>query len=172
MVHLKTTVFLLTTVAAFGCVKARNIQQPVPEAIEVTLPDSVRYVIDAAESAITDEGIGIELSDRKRGLVESAFIDIGQVRAMADRSTYHPDERNVRFRFWTRPTFGGTRLFAEVVFNQFLGTDGGRAMEKMVPSDHAGREVVTRMLAKIQLRLREQRDKRKIEGQGTSPPAS
>lgn len=172
MIHLKTTVALLVSIIAMGCVKARNIQQPVPGAIEVTLPDSVPHVIDAAETVITDEGIGIQLSDRKRGVVESSFIDIGQVRATTDRSSYLPDERNVRFRFWTRPTFGGTRLSAEVVFYQFLGIDSGRAMEKMVPADHAGREVVTRMVAKIEARLRAQRDKRKEEGQRTPPPAS
>ncbi|MBC7789764.1 MAG: hypothetical protein H7Z74_07445 [Anaerolineae bacterium] len=154
-----------------ACVSARNIQQPVAGAIEVTLPDSARYVIDAAENAISDEGVGIELSDRKRGFVESDVIDIGAVKARTDRSSYLPSERNVRFRFWTFPTFGGTRLSAEVVY-QFMGSEGGRAMERMVPTDHAGREVLTRMVARIDAHLRERRDKQKPEGQAVLPPAA
>ena len=169
--HFAVAILILAAPILPGCVSARNIQEPISGAIEVTLPDSTRHVIKAAESAIADEGVGIELSDRKRGFVESEIIDIGAVRAMADRSSYHPAERSVRFRFWTRPTFGGTRLSAEVVY-RFMGANGGRAMERMVPSDHAGREVLARMITRIEIRLREGRESRKQEAQKAPPPAS
>lgn len=160
---------MFASLALTGCVRPRNIHEPVPGAFEVVIPDSSRYLVEAAEYAITAEGIRIDMSDRKRALVESDFIDIGAVRATTDRSAYVGPERLVKFRFRARPTLGGSRLIGEAIYH-LAGPSSGRAMERMVPEEHAGREVLIRMMARIEKRAREERVAR--EEKQRQPPAS
>jgi len=153
----------LATVGA--CVQPRNINEPIPGALEYTLPDSAGEVLRAVEASIVDEAIDIGLVDREKGLVESRYVDIGSVRATTSREGYSDDERNVRFRFFARPMLGGTTLYGEVVYRPVLGgmstgNPAGRGQERMVRADHAGREVLARIVARAEERLRVAREQR------------
>ncbi len=145
-------------VQAGSCVPPRRIEDPVPGAVQFSLPDSARYVLDAAAYAITDEGLSITQKDRTRMLVESGFVDIGTLRTRNDRSAYVGPERVVKFRFRTRTTFGATNLIGEAVYR--VDENAGRAGERMVPEGHAALEVLTRMFGRINARLSDERVKR------------
>ena len=156
----------LAALAALGaCVKPRNINEPIAGALEYSLPDSAGDVLRAVEASITDEGLDIGLVDREKGLVESRYTDIGSVRASTSREGYSDDERNVRFRFFARPMLGGTTLYGEAVYRPVLGgmsagNPAGRGQERMVRADHAGREVLARLVARAEERLRLAREQR------------
>jgi hypothetical protein len=121
-------------------------------AVERIFPDSARPVLDAAVRAVTDEGIGLEMVDERRGFVESAFVDVGSLRPTLDVIGLSAEERRIKFQFRALPTFGGTRLIAEAIYRPLPGSD--RAMERMVPEDHPGRRVLADMLGRIEERLK------------------
>jgi hypothetical protein len=162
--------FALVVVAALAaCVQPRNINEPIPGAMEYSLPDSAGEVLRAVEASIIDEALDIGLVDREKGLVESRYTDIGSVRATTSREGYSDDERNVRFRFFARPMLGGTTLYGEVVYRPVLGgmstgNAAGRGQERMVRADHAGREVLARIVARAEERLRVAREQRGSAG--------
>ena len=128
-----------------------------PGALEETFPDSAKYVLEAAAYAITDEGMSLVQYDKRRHYVETDFIDIGALRASTDRDAYIGSDRLVKFQFRTVPTFGATRLIGEVIYRP---AGGGRAMEQMVPPQHAGREVLLRLYRRVEQRLEAEREKR------------
>ena len=163
----RTLAFALVALATLGaCVKPRNINEPIAGALEYTLPDSAGDVLRAVEASIVDEALDIGLVDREKGLVESRYTDIGSVRASTSREGYSDDERNVRFRFFARPMLGGTTLYGEVVYRPVIGgmasgnQQAGRGQERMVRADHAGREVLARIVARAEERLRLAREQR------------
>jgi hypothetical protein len=146
----------LTTLGVGGaCYKVRNVDEPVPGAVSVTFPDSAKYVIDASVRAIEDEGIGIKIYDRKRNFVESQDVDINMLKSTKDRTAYFPEERVIKFQFRTVPVMGATQLVGEAIWNP--RGQQGRAFEKMVPENHAAREVLARMFARVQRRLEDDR---------------
>ena len=143
---------------AAACARPRDVLEPVEGALTFTFPDSARVVLDAAAYAVTDEGIDIGLLDRKRSVVESEWIDIGAVRASVSRESYMDSDRNVLFRLRTRRVLGGTSLIGEVVYRP---AGAGRAMEQMVPREHAGREVLVRMFTRVDERLKRDRERQR-----------
>ena len=149
---------LAAALAVAACVKPRDISQPVPGAVSHAFPDSARFVLEAVKQAMIDETIDIGLEDPQRGLVESRYEDVGSLRATTSREDYTENERMVRFRFFVQRMLGGTNLVGEVVYRP-TGT-GGRAMERMVPSDHAAREVLTRVYQRVDERLQNERRQR------------
>jgi hypothetical protein len=151
---------------AAGCARPRDILEPVEGALTYTFPDSARHVLDAASYAIVDEGVDIGLLDKKRSVVESEWVDIGALRASVSREGYVGPERVVLFRLRTRRVFGGTSLIGEAVYRP---AGGGRALEQMVPRDHAGREVLVRMFRRVEERLVESREKRAREARERPP---
>jgi hypothetical protein len=151
---------------AAGCSRPRDIMEPVEGALNYTFPDSSRYVFDAASYAIVDEGVDIGLIDKKRSVVESQWVDIGALRASVSREGYIGADRVVLFRLRTRRVLGGTTLIGEVVYRP---AGGGRALEQMVPRDHAGREVLVRMFKSVEDRLIEGREKREREARERPP---
>ena len=149
---------IAAALAAVACVKPRDISQPVPGAVSHAFPDSARYVLEAVKRAMIDETIDIGLEDPQRGLVESRYEDVGSLRASTSREDYTQNERMVRFRFFVRTMLGGTNLVGEAVYRP-TGT-GGRSMERMVPNDHAAREVLTRVYQRVAERLENERRQR------------
>jgi len=158
----------LALAVAAGCARPRDILEPVEGALTYTFADSARFVLDAAAYAITDEGVDIGLLDRKRSVVESEWVDIGSVRATVSREGYMGADRVVLFRMRTRRVLGGTSLIGEAVYRP---AGGGRALEQMVPRDHAAREVLVRMFGRVEDRLRRDREKREREAR-EQPTAS
>jgi intein/homing endonuclease len=152
-----------------ACAYPRNIFEPVPGSFEITVPDSVREATDAAAAALSDEGLRVLQHDRRRGFVESDYVDIGAVKSTIDRSTYVGNERLVKFQFFARRTFGGTRVSGAAIYRPASG--GGRAEERMVPAEHAGREVLTRLLARVDSHLAEERRKREERARRAKPLA-
>ena len=151
-----------------GCARPRDILEPVEGALTYNFPDSSRFVLDAASYAIIDEGVNIGLLDKKRSVVESEWVDIGALRASVSREGYIGPDRVVLFRLRTRRVFGGTSLIGEAVYRP---AGVGRAMEQMVPRDHAGREVLVRMFRRIEERLVEGRERRAREARERPPVA-
>lgn len=160
----RTLLLLLCAGLLAACARPRDILEPVEGALSFTFPDSARQVLDAAAYAITDEGVDIGLLDRKRSVIESQWVDIGALRASVSREGYVGNDRNVLFRFRTRRVLGGTSLVGEVVYRP---TGAGKAQERMVPTDHAGREVLARMFGRVDERLRRDREKR-AQSEGTA----
>jgi hypothetical protein len=158
----RALLLLLCTGLLAACARPRDILEPVEGALSYTFPDSSRQVLDAAAYAITDEGVDIGQLDRKRSVIESQWVDIGSVRASVSREGYIGSDRNVLFRFRTRRVLGGTSLIGEVVYRP---SGAGRASERMVPTDHAGREVLARMFVRVDERLRREREKRAQSGE-------
>ena len=144
--------------AALGCVKPRDITQPVPGAVSHAFPDSAQYVTAALKQAMIDETIDIGLEDAQRGIVESRYEDVGSLRASTSREDYSENERMVRFRFFVQRMLGGTNVVGEAVYRP-TGT-GGRSMERMVPPEHAAREVLTRIYERVEERLQNERRQR------------
>jgi hypothetical protein len=141
---------LMTTAAlggVGGCVAPHSINQPIPGALDTMIADSTGVVLDAAIKAIRDRGISIRLEDRKSGVVESEFIDIGLLRNDVDPSVLNSMERMIKFRFRAVPSFGATRLFSEAVYR--LGNTGGRLNERMIPAEHPARQVLNEMVEDI-----------------------
>ena len=142
---------------AAACARPRDIRQPVSGALAFTFPDSALRVIDAAIGAVTDEGVPLRFTDRKQMYVESDYVDIGSLRASTSREAYSSNERLVKFQFRAEPTFGATRLTGEVIYLPLGGQS--RAMERMVPEQHAGREVLQRMFVRVNQRLQRERER-------------
>lgn len=153
----------------WGCARPRDLRQPVPGALEVTVPDSARDVLEAATLAITDEAMRVVLHDERRTYVESDFIDISLLKVREDWLGYSKDDRLVKFQFRALPTFGGTRVVAEAVYRP-TGVEGGRMMDRMVPPSHPGQEVLRRMLDRVDEHLRETRAERERARRAKTPP--
>ena len=149
---------LLSALAIAACARPRNILEPVPGAYAATYPDSAKYVLEAVAYAISDFAVPIVQYDRKRQYIESGYIDVGNFPASVSRDAYMGNERLVKFQFRTLPTFGATRLIGEVMYRPLGG--GSRAMEKMVPPDHVGREMLARLYKRIDERLENDRKER------------
>jgi hypothetical protein len=151
---------LALALAAAACAGGapRGLHEPVPESVELTIADSVRYLVDAAATAIGDEGVSVRAADKSDGFVESEWIDIGALKTFEDRSTYTPPMRTVKFVFHLRPTFGGTVVSGAAVYRPT--PYGGRNSERMVPADHAGREVLARIMRNLREHADEARRKR------------
>ena len=165
----RAALVLALCLAVAACTRPRNILEPVEGALTYTFADSAPHVLDAASYAIIDEGVDIGLLDRKRSVVESEWVDIGSVRASVSREGYMGADRVVLFRLRTRRVLGGTSLIGDAVYRP---AGGGRALEQMVPRDHAGREVLARMFTRVEERLRRDREKREREARepaATSP---
>lgn len=132
---------------AVSCVR-RDIFAPLPEAIQVTIPDtSIATVMAASAEALTDRGLTVQLTDEEHGTVESRYVDIAAVRTDVDAGTAIGIERTIRFRFRAIPSFGAISLYGEVVYQ--LGDFGGRATERMVPENHPARPVLIEMMRSI-----------------------
>jgi len=151
-----------------ACVKPRDITQPVAGAVERSYPDSAQFVLAAVTRALVDETIDIGLEDRTKGLVESRYEDVGSLRSSISREGYTDAERMVRFRFFTQGMLGGTRLVGEAVYRPTM--TGGRAMERMVPPDHAAREVLARLYQRVDDQLQQDRAKRQAAQEGATRP--
>lgn len=153
----------LALVAA-ACARPRDIMQPVPGALVRTYPDSTRDVFDAASWALNDEAFPIVQQDRKRGYIESGWIDAHMLRVPLGAATIQMgSDRVVRFQFRTERTFGATRLIGEAV-TRSIGDYGGRADDDMVPANHPARAVLERMYARVEERLTKARERREREG--------
>ena len=146
----------LVALLAAACATPRNIRQPVDGAVVVTFPDSARPIFDATIAALRDEPIRIVLSDLASGVIETEYIDITSVRTSVDMSEEPMADRMVKFRFRTRTTLGATHLVAEAIRRPF---SGGAAMERMLPPDHPARQVLNRVIANVDERLVEQRQR-------------
>lgn len=156
--HMKrrSVLLILAALAALAaCTRPRRIFDPVPGAVQVVLADSASEIQTAVERAITDEGLPVDQSDRARGIVQSAPVDVDLLKTLGSTATMTDADRIVTFRFYIRSDLGATRLFAEAVY-QPTGTEV-RSMERMVPEDHPARAVLARMLDKVQRHLREER---------------
>lgn len=149
---------LFTTLATLACVRPRNILEPVPGAFEATYPDSAHYVLEAAAYAVTDFAVPIFQYDKNRHYLETRFIDVASFPATVSREGYMGNERLVKFQFRTLPTFGATRLIGEVIYRPPGGDT--RAMERMVPPEHVGREMLQRLYNRIEERLVRERAER------------
>ena len=147
---------LVPLVAA--CARPRNILEPVPGAIEMTYPDSAKYVLEAVAWALTDYSVPIVQYDKERQYIESRYIDVANFPASITREGYMGNERLVKFQFRTLRTFGATRLIGEVIYHPPGGE--ARAMERMVPPEHVGREMLARLYHRVGERLTEDRAKR------------
>jgi hypothetical protein len=152
-------ILLLAILASTAfCVKPRNILEPVPGAFEATYPDSAQYVLDAVAYAVTDFAVPIVQYDKRRRYLETRYIDVANFPATVSREGYIGNERLVKFQFRAVPTFGATRLIGEVIYRPPGGSS--RAMERMVPPDHVGREMLTRLYQRIEERLVRERAER------------
>jgi hypothetical protein len=159
---------LLAIASAAGCARPRDIMQPVPGALVRTYADSAADVFEAASWAIIDEGIGITQQDKKRGYVESDWVDARSLRVPIGADVPQTgSDRVVRFQLRIERTFGATRLVGEAV-TRLTGQFGGRADDDMVPANHPARAVLERMFARVDERLRTERERR----EGERPPAT
>jgi hypothetical protein len=157
--------------AAAACARPRDIMQPVPGAMVRTYPDSARDVFDAASWALVDEAFTIVQQDRKRGYIETDWMDAHTLRIPVGAATIQMgSDRVVRFQFRTERTFGATRLVGEAV-TRSIGDYGGRADDDMVPANHPARAVLERMYARVDERLTKERERREREGPADSTRA-
>ena len=155
---------------AAGCARPRDISQPVPGALVRTFPDSADAVFEAAAYAITDEGFDVVQQDRKRGYVESRWVDANALRVpIGSTVPQSGTDRVVRFQFRTERTFGATRLVGEAV-TRLTGGYGGRADDDMVPANHPARAVLERMFGRVEERLRAERERREREAERPAAP--
>jgi hypothetical protein len=152
---------VIVGLATLACVRPRNILEPVEGAFEATYPDSAHYVLEAAAYAVTDFAVPIIQYDKRRQYLETEYIDVANFPATVSREGYMGNERLVKFQFRTLPTFGATRLIGEVMYRPAGGES--RAMERMVPPEHVGREMLTRLYARIQERLVRERAEREAK---------
>ena len=145
---------LLATAAA--CVQPRDIRDPVDGAVVVTFPDSARPIFDATVAALNDEPIRILLTDRAKGVIETAYIDLTSVRLSVNMAEEPMADRIVKFRFRTRTTLGATHLVAEAIRKPL---SGGAAMERMLPPTHPAQQVLRRIISSVDERLADQRSR-------------
>jgi len=112
---------------------------------------SVHVTMRATLNVLSDQGLGLRLTDEDAGRIETEYFDVTQFQP--EGQNYPPAERQVRMSFQIRPdTLGrGSILLVSTVYQPFnVGVPDSRRREHLVPSDHPGTTYTKKILAKIE----------------------
>jgi len=134
-------------------------QSPATNATPATANVTVRKIVSASVhvtmratlNTLSDQGVGLRLTDEDAGRIETEYFDVTQFQPEAQN--YPPAERQIRMNFQIRPdTLGrGSILIVSTVYQPFnVGVAGSRRREHLVPSDHPGATFTKKILAKIE----------------------
>lgn len=144
---------LVLLVVATACSSPNTAATPAPANVTVRkiVSASVHVTMRATLNTLSDQGVGLRLSDEDAGRIETEYFDVTQFQAEAQN--YPPAERQIRMNFQVRPdTLGrGSILLVSTVYQPFnVGVSGSRRREHLVPSDHPGATYTKKILAKIE----------------------
>ncbi|MGD8726072.1 MAG: hypothetical protein PVH40_00435 [Gemmatimonadales bacterium] len=127
---------------ACGAVNTRPHLAPLPDALVDTLHVTPATVISELESLTVAEGFRIQVSAPREGYLETKWHDVA---SEGDRRTA------VRFRFFASPIGEDlTELITEAVMPHTMDPSlPERENERMIPDDHPGQVLVTRVLRSL-----------------------
>jgi hypothetical protein len=147
----------LALTLALGGVAA--CQTPATNATPASAKVTVRKIVSASVhvttratlNVLSEQGLGLRITDEDAGRVETEYFDVTPFQPEAQN--YPQAERSIRMEFQIRPdTLGrGSILLIATVYEPFnVGVEGSRRREHLVPSDHPGATFTKKILAKIE----------------------
>ncbi|HEY6853932.1 MAG TPA: hypothetical protein VI139_06775 [Gemmatimonadales bacterium] len=144
-------VVLLAVAAACGSLNTTATPATGNATVRKIISASVHVTTRATLNVLSEQGLGLRLTDEDAGRVETEYFDVTQFQPEAQN--YPPAERQVRMNFQIRPdTLGrGSILVISTVYQPFnVGVSGSRRREHLVPGDHPGATFTKKILAKIE----------------------
>ena len=126
---------------------------PFDAAVRDTVTSDPAAAIAAIAAEITSVGLRVRAESRRDGFLETGGFDVTR-NTSSDGSIYHPD-RVVTFRFWADSIPGDrTRITGEATVRVTSDPSLDRRMtERMVQPDHAGYELLQRIISGSKSRI-------------------
>ena len=138
---------------ATACASPNTAATPAPAKVTLRkiISASVHVTIRATLNVLSDEGLGLRLTDEDAGRVETEYFDVTTFEPEAQN--YPAPERSIRMTFQIRPdTLGrGSIVLISALYQPYrVGIEGSRRGEHLVPADHPGTMYTKKLLAKIE----------------------